>query len=949
MADNAALLLVDDRPENLTALKAVLADEDVDLVTATSGNEALSLTLKRDFALILLDVQMPEMDGFETAELIRANPKTRHLPVIFVTAGLNDTKLQFKGYELGAVDYLIKPFEPQLLRSKARVFADLYRQRRQLESIQVLLELKISERVTQLRASEERFRLLATNAPVGIYQLDAAGRCVFVNPRWCEIAGLNAEEAAGPGWTRTLHGDDREMISAPWHRAQETPGKSSIDCRFVHRNGRVVWASDDLIVLRNDGEITGYLGTNWDITLRRRGEERERMRSEVMAKLAHGAPLPELLELISAGVERSSDTTACLVRLFEEEEDSYKSDRKPGNAEHLEHAEPIRALTGEALGELHCTFFEPDTNEALDKDALREAASLAALVIERKRTENELRIAASVHQALREGIVVTDPQTRIIAVNPAFTELSGYTAAEVIGRNPSMFRSGRHDREFYQRMWQSIEKTGRWRGEIWNRRKTGEAYLEWLAIETVFDSNGDVLRRIGLISDITDQKRAEETIWRQANYDALTELPNRRLFLDRLKHETVRAQRAGRLVALMFIDLDRFKDVNDTFGHHMGDLLLVEAARRISECVRVTDTVARLGGDEFTVIMSDLVHTDRVTQIAQEMIDSLAQPFSLRGEVAYVSASIGITIFPSDTQDVEVLLTNADQAMYVSKGLGRNRYSYFTGSLQSTAQTRLQLGKDLRTALSAGQLELYAQPIVDLASGRVVKAEALLRWRHPAYGMVPPMQFIPIAEESNLINEIGEWVFRESAQTAKKWQEARQAGAPDAPDAEYIQISVNKSPRQFLSGNTEETWVDYLKQLGLPTECIAIEITEGVLLHDRPEVARKLAQFHDAGIRVSLDDFGTGYSAMAYLKTFPIDYLKIDRLFVRDMATDPDAHAIVEAIIVMAHKLGLEVIAEGIETAEQRDMLKAAGCDYGQGFFFAKPMPAADVAAAYPR
>ena len=326
-------------------------------------------------------------------------------------------------------------------------------------------------------------------------------------------------------------------------------------------------------------------------------------------------------------------------------------------------------------------------------------------------------------------------------------------------------------------MWDSINKSGRWQGEIWNRRKTGEAYLEWLAIDTLYDSSGKVLRRIGLVSDITDQKRAEETIWRQANYDALTELPNRRLFLDRLKHETARAQRAGKLVALLFIDLDRFKDVNDTFGHHTGDLLLIEAARRISECVRVTNTVARLGGDEFTVIMSDLVQTDRVSQIAHEMLESLAQPFLLHGEVAYVSASIGITIFPTDTQDVEVLLTYADQAMYVSKGLGRNRCSYFTGSLQATAQTRLQLGKDLRTALAAGQLELYAQPIVELVSGRVVKAEALLRWRHPAYGMVPPVQFIPIAEESNLINEIGDWVFRESARTAKQWYEARGAGA----------------------------------------------------------------------------------------------------------------------------------------------------------------------------
>jgi diguanylate cyclase (GGDEF)-like protein/PAS domain S-box-containing protein len=827
------------------------------------------------------------------------------------------------------------------------VFCDLYRQRRQLESVQMLLELKIGERVAQLRESEERFRLLATHAPSGIYQLDCTGQCVFVNPYWCELSGLRAEQAAGEGWTRTVHEDDRDMVSAAWRRARETRGEASLDYRFVHPNGRIVWVSDNLIVLRNErDEVTGYLGTNWDITLRKRGEERERVRAEIMASLAQGASLSELLQLVSASVERLGAATKCAVRLFDDGREERAAECTSQDEGGTAHVEPIRALNGDRLGEVRCSVLDPGSRDPHDADVLREAARLAALVIERKRTENDLRIAASVHDALREGVLVTDADANIVAVNPAFTRLSGYTAAEVVGRTPRMLQSGRHDKAFYERMWDSISKTGRWHGEIWNRRKTGEAYLEWLSIDTLYDSAGKVLRRIGLVTDITDQKRAEETIWRQANYDALTELPNRRLFLDRLKHETARAQRAGRLVALMFIDLDRFKDVNDTFGHQTGDLLLVEAARRISECVRVTDTVARLGGDEFTVIMADLVQTERVSRIAQDMLESLAQPFSLHGEVAYVSASIGITIFPSDTQDVETLLTNADQAMYVSKGLGRNRYSYFTGSLQATAQTRLQLGKDLRSALAAGQLELYAQPIVELGSGRVVKAEALLRWRHPAYGMVPPIQFIPIAEESNLINEIGDWVFKESARTAKQWYEARRAGAING---EAIQISVNKSPRQFLSGNTEETWVEHLKQLDLPTECIAIEITEGLLLHDRPEVARKLAQFHEAGVRVSLDDFGTGYSAMAYLKAFPIDYLKIDRLFVRDMATDPDAHAIVEAIIVMAHKLGLRVIAEGIETAEQRDMLKAAGCDYGQGFLFARPMPAAEMTAAYPR
>ena len=383
MNDNAALLLVDDRPENLTALKAVLADEGADLVTASSGNEALSLTLKRDFALVLLDVQMPDMDGFETAELIRANPKTRHLPVIFVTAGLNDTKLQFKGYELGAVDYLIKPFEPQLLRSKARVFCDLYRQRRQLESVQVLLELKISERVAQLRESEERFRFLATRSPVGIYQLDAGGQCMFVNPFWCEMAGLSAQEAAGQGWTRTVHKDDRPMVAAAWRRAQETLGEASVEYRFVHRNGRIVWVSDNLIVLRNErNEVSGYLGTNWDITLRKRGEERERVSAEVMEKLAHGAPLAELLQLISAGVERLNAAASCSVCLHDDKEEGRTQERETQDRANAEYAMPIHGLNGDLLGELRCTAIEPTSHDEPAMDVLREAARLAAIVIE---------------------------------------------------------------------------------------------------------------------------------------------------------------------------------------------------------------------------------------------------------------------------------------------------------------------------------------------------------------------------------------------------------------------------------------------------------------------------------------------------------------------------------------------------------------------------------------
>jgi EAL domain-containing protein (putative c-di-GMP-specific phosphodiesterase class I) len=305
-----------------------------------------------------------------------------------------------------------------------------------------------------------------------------------------------------------------------------------------------------------------------------------------------------------------------------------------------------------------------------------------------------------------------------------------------------------------------------------------------------------------------------------------------------------------------------------------------------------------------------------------------------------VTASIGITIFPGDADNVAALLNNADQDMYAAKAEGRNRFSYFTTSMQVAAQTRLLFSNDLRNAIAADQLEVYLQPIVELATGRIYKAEALLRWHHPTHGMVGPARFIPIAEEIGLINEIGDWAFKESARTAKRWYDA---GLLEATDDGLIQISVNKSPRQFFSGNTHETWIDYLKEIGLPAKCIAIEITEGLLLDDRPEVAEKLKQFRDAGFQISLDDFGTGYSAMSYLKRFPLDYLKIDQTFVREMTSDHGDQAIVEAIIVMAHKLGLKVIAEGVETAEQSAMLKAAGCDYGQGYLFARPMPAGEM------
>jgi diguanylate cyclase (GGDEF)-like protein/PAS domain S-box-containing protein len=440
-----------------------------------------------------------------------------------------------------------------------------------------------------------------------------------------------------------------------------------------------------------------------------------------------------------------------------------------------------------------------------------------------------------------------------------------------------------------------------------------------------------LLRHASQLSSIPiERQHIEDRMHHQAGHDSLTGLPNRRLLGHLLREDISKAERRGNNLALFFIDLDHFKEVNDTLGHENGDLLLIEAAGRIRACVRESDTVARLGGDEFVVILSPVENIARLGLLAQSILDAMIRPFALGEHTAYVSASIGIAGYPLDAKTAESLIGCADQAMYVAKEQGRSNFNFFTPAMQQQVQARLQLGNDLRDALSKGQLQVHYQPIVDIATGQIVKAEALLRWKHPHRGMVLPDKFIPIAEANGLIHEIGDWVFRQAVSVAQCWNISSQHPR---------QISVNLSPRQFIKGNIDTTWLEHLQQLSFNPAHIVVEITEGLLLDDHPDILETLARFCKAGMQVALDDFGTGYSAMAYLKKFPIDYLKIDRSFVRDLETNPNDRAIAEAIVVMAHKLDIKVIAEGVETPGQNELLTAVGCEYIQGFLHAKPMP----------
>jgi diguanylate cyclase (GGDEF)-like protein/PAS domain S-box-containing protein len=564
---------------------------------------------------------------------------------------------------------------------------------------------------------------------------------------------------------------------------------------------------------------------------------------------------------------------------------------------------------------------------------------LANLIVRIKRDKQNLkqakadfRMASLVYQNSSEAMVVTDPEGVIVNVNPAFSAITGYSANEALGAKLSILHSGRHDAAFYQAMWQSLLATGKWEGEIWNRSKDGREYVERIVINTSYNDDGSVQCRIGLFSDVTQKIQSEALIWRQAHYDHLTGVPNRKLFQDRLDGAIARSSLSRGRMALVLLDLDFFKEVNDTMGHGMGDELLKEVAARLGKCVRATDTVARLGGDEFTLILEEVEDTEVVERLCRDILQALAQPYQLAEDVASISTSMGVSFYPDDGRTAQELLTNVDLAMYAAKERGRNQFCCFTPQMRQTADKRRRLLRDLVNALREGQFVLHYQPIVELSTGHIRKAEALIRWNHPELGLVGPVDFIPFAEDAGIIVKIGDWAFREAARQAALWRKSY---------CNDFQISVNVSPAQFMAGGLSDTeWLGHLKALDLTGDSIVVEITEGLLMDATAQVSRNLLAFRDAGIQVALDDFGTGYSSLSYLKKFNIDYIKIDRSFVCNLAPGTGDIALCEAIIVMAHRLGLKVIAEGVETVEQRNLLMQAGCDYGQGHLFSAPVDA---------
>ncbi len=743
-----------------------------------------------------------------------------------------------------------------------------------------------------------------------------------------------------------IHRDDRAGMTHIIQSAVASGEPYAIDYRVCLPDGEVrIFQNTGQVVRDADGTPIRTAGTTQDVTELRQREAELRERNEQMRTIIENIPggvslmdgnlnfvafNSEFGRLLEFPPELISRTPLPMMELalFNARRGEYG----PGDPELLAAQVVARARTPVAH---RFERTRPDGTIIEVRGAPLPGGGFVSIytdITERRRAEEGLLLAKKVFDNSPEAILITDADNRIVSVNEAFTQITGYAPNEVIGEDPRILASGQHDRTFYQQMWDSLMRTGHWSGEIIDRRKSGDTYPKWMTINAVMEfPAGRVTHYVAMFADITERKRAEDRIHFLAHHDALTGLPNRLSLELRLEQALVDARRHDWKVGVLFIDLDRFKVINDTLGHNIGDKLLIEVARRFTAAVRESDMVARLGGDEFVIVLPDLENPDAAAHVGLKIISSLLTPICVEEHELHTSPSIGISVYPMDGRNVETILKNADTAMYHAKALGRNNYQFFADEMNRVANERLSLEGRLRQALARQELSLHYQPLVSADETRVIGVEALLRWEPPNEEMIAPDRFIAIAEETGLIVPIGAWVLKEACRQLRAWLDA---GVPP------LRMAVNLSARQLRNADLLATVSEALADSGIPPHLLELEITESAIMEKPEEAIKVLQALKQRGIKLAVDDFGTGYSSLAYLKLFPIDHLKIDRSFVRDIERDPDDAAIAISTIALAHSLGLKVVAEGVETRDQLLLLQRNGCDEVQGFLFSRPLAA---------
>lgn len=635
----------------------------------------------------------------------------------------------------------------------------------------------------------------------------------------------------------------------------------------------------------------------------------------------------DAISLLASDKQNSSIADLCHNTLI-----TIKQDLSLYNARKVFHEHQFQHLaTTDFQGEITGLISYSDILNSVEHDyvyRLRELLNDRDIALEQ--SQHNLRLADKVIEASMEAIVICDSHAKILRVNPSFTEITGYLKDEVLGKNPSLLSSGRHTTEFYQQMWQSLLEMGFWQGEIWNKRKDGTIFPEWLSITAITDENGDISQYASIFSDLTEVKKTEARIKRLAYFDELTRLPNRKLFNDRLQLSLGYAREHEHRVAVAYIDVDFFQQINDLHGHEVGDQVLKEIGRRIEAQLEDGDTVARFGGDEFNLILTDVDDNPHISEFLNRLLNTVSQPILIENTEIKATVSIGVSFFPTDATDAETLLKCADSAVHLAKDFGRNSLRFFSLEQHKLIHSRYQLSSDLQAAISNGEFQLYYQPKIDLKTGQSTACEALIRWLHPQLGYVSPVEFIPLAEDMGLITRIGQFVIEEAGLQISEW---RKQGLETT-------VAINISAKQFMHVDIAQQILTMLDSYNIPAHLLSVELTESCFLHCLEETKEGINTLRNHGIQVAIDDFGTGYSSLSYLRNIALDILKIDRSFLVDLEQSDVDRSIVSSIIEMSHVLGLKVVAEGIEYQSQLETLRDMGCDEMQGFLLARPMPA---------